>query len=185
MRTFIAIDLDESIKINLLDLLQNLQKTTRNVKWVDRRGLHLTLKFLGEIGEEESREVASLLNKVASRHHPFLLRVKGTGQFPPRSKNPRVLWVGVADEPGLAALQEDIEVEFEKIGFSREAREFHPHLTLGRVKISSGLEAALNELERQNDADFGDMLVKKVTLFRSILKPSGAEYSVLGEEELR
>jgi len=185
MRTFIAIDLDESIKTSLLALLQKLQKTTRNVKWVGREGLHLTLKFLGEIGEQESREVMALLHQIAARHRSFPLRLKGTGQFPPRSKNPRVFWVGLEDEPGLAALQEDIEVEFEKIGFAREAREFHPHLTLGRVKLPAGLDGAMSELARQKDAELGEMAVKKITLFRSVLKPTGAEYSVLAEEELR
>jgi 2'-5' RNA ligase len=184
MRAFIAIDLDEPVKRNLLELIQQLQKATRNVKWVARQGLHLTLKFLGEISEEESREVMIVLERVSSRHHTFPLRVKGTGQFPPNTKSPRVLWVGVEDEPNLLALQEDLEVELAKMGFARESREFHPHLTLGRVKVASGLDSALRELELKKGILFGEMTVRKITLFRSVLKPDGAEYSILAEEEL-
>jgi len=72
----------------------------------------------------------------------------------------------------------------ERIGFTREQRKFHPHLTLGRVKFPSGLSETLRELEQQRDNDLGEMLVRKITFFQSILKPTGAEYAVVSEERL-
>ena len=184
MRTFIAIELDEAIKDGLLQLIRALQEKGKNVRWVNRNGLHLTLKFLGEISEEQGGEVKDALRRISLNHHLFPLRLKGTGYFPPERKSPRVLWAGVQDGPELNALQEDLEQEMERIGFTREQRKFHPHLTLGRVKFPSGLSETLRELEQQRDNDFGEMLVRKITFFQSILKPTGAEYAVVSEERL-
>ncbi len=188
MRTFIAIELDDEIKRNLLSLITELDKLmrgTRNVKWVKQEGMHLTLKFLGEIPGEKVREIESALKAISEKYKPFGLKLKGTGTFPPGKKNPRVIWIGIEEEETLKALQFHLEGELEKLGFLRERRKFHPHLTLGRVKIPSHLKEILFLLEKNKEADFGEMQVKKLTFFQSILKPSGAEYSVLSEFELK
>ncbi len=184
MRAFIAIDLDEAIKSGLLRLIEALRKTGKGMRWVSWSGLHLTLKFLGEITEEQSLEVREALKRTARNHHPFSLRLQGTGYFPPGSKNPRVLWVGVQEETGLRALQEELETEMEKLGFAKEERKFHPHLTLGRVKSPSGLPETLAELEKERESEFGEMRVHMITFFQSILKPAGAEYTVISEAKL-
>ncbi len=181
MRTFIAIDLEKELKKNLSLLITRLEKGQKNIKWVEWKGMHLTIKFLGEISEEKVGEVEDILKKISGMYKPFPLKLKGTGTFPPEKKNPRVIWVGVEEEKTLLSLQDQLERELEKIGFPREKRKFHPHLTLGRVKFPSGLQETLQELEKHQDSNFGEMIVRKMTFFESTLKPSGAEYTVISE----
>lgn len=185
MRTFIAIDLEEGIKKKLFFLLHELNKVSKGIKWVKKEGMHLTLKFLGEIGKEKIPEIESILKEISEKYNPFPLRLIGTGSFPPGKKNPRVLWVGIEETKSLKTLQAQIEEKLEKIGFEKEKREFHPHLTLGRVKAHSYLGGVLSQLEKEREASFGEMLVKKITFLQSILKPTGAEYKVLSEFELK
>jgi 2'-5' RNA ligase len=185
MRTFIAVDLAPELKSGLQDLIRRLKGKGGEVKWAGVHGLHLTLKFLGEISAEEERKVEGVLRTVAARHAAFPLEIKGTGVFPPEAKNPRVLWTAIEAGEALAALQSDLELELEKAGFPREERPFRPHLTLGRVKGSRGLRDTMAELERHRETSFGRMTVSRVTFFQSTLRPTGAEYSVLAEAELR
>ncbi len=185
MRTFIAIDLSKEIKDHLSDFVDKLVRLGGEVKWVSRESMHLTLKFLGEIDEGRAAAVGDLLQTTASAHDPIPLACRGTGSFPPGSRNPRVLWVGVEAGPRLAKLQEEIESGCERLGFERESRPFQPHLTLGRVKSPSGLGRVLREFEEKREGDFGRMTVRSVTFFQSRLKPAGAEYHVLKEVGLR
>ncbi|UCE22078.1 MAG: RNA 2',3'-cyclic phosphodiesterase [Candidatus Aminicenantes bacterium] len=188
MRTFIAINLDQEIKKALLQFVTELDACNpegRGIRWVRPEGMHLTLKFLGEIGEEKVPVIESALKGISEKHVPFPLRVKGTGSFPPKSKTPRVLWVAIEEVENLKRLQFDMEKEMEGLGFPRERRTFHPHLTLGRVKTFSGIKETLVFLEKHREKNFGEMEAKKITFFRSILKPTGAEYSVLSEFELK
>ncbi|UCC41305.1 MAG: RNA 2',3'-cyclic phosphodiesterase [Candidatus Aminicenantes bacterium] len=188
MRTFIAIELDNEIKNNLssfVSKLDKLAKGSRHIRWVKPEGMHLTLKFLVEITGEKVEEVENILKAVSEKHKPFALKFKGTGSFPPASRNPRVLWVGIEEVETLKALQFHLEGELEKLDFPREKRKFHPHLTLGRVKIPTQLEEAISQLEKSKESSFGEMQVNKLTFFQSILKPTGAEYSVLYESELK
>jgi len=184
MRTFIAIDLDDDLKKALEALIGELRPLAGSVRWARAAGMHLTLKFLGEISEADAARVILTLNEVAPRHRAFGLVLEGTGAFPPGRRSPRVLWVGAAPEPPLLALQEDIDKEMEKLGFEREQRRFHPHLTLGRIKFPSGLDSLVQELKKYQDHRFGGMDVRKFTFFQSTLKPSGAEYSILKEYPL-
>lgn len=183
MRAFIAIDLEPSIKESLLDLIRSLERTKAEVRWVRREGLHLTIKFLGEIGSGEASKVKDVLGSVAARHRRFRLAVEGTGTFP-NGRAPRVFWVGVRPEPELVSLHEGIEAELENVGFPREARSFHPHLTLGRAKGRAFIQEAIAELERHSGSGFGEMEVVKVTFFESLLGPGGARYRTMSEHPL-
>jgi 2'-5' RNA ligase len=185
MRTFIAIDLDPEIKKTLSLLVDDLDKGHKNIRWVKPEGMHLTLKFLGEIGREKVTEIENILKIVSIKYRPFLLKFKGTGSFPPGMKNPRVLWVGIEEEETLRALQAQLEGELEKLGFPRERRHFHAHLTLGRVKSISNLKETLSLLEKYRDRNFGEMKAEKISFIQSTLKPTGAEYSTLSEFELK
>jgi len=184
VRSFIAIDLEPEIKKTVQDLIQKLKKTGADVRWVNIQAMHLTLKFLGEVGPEALPGVEAVLNLAASGRPGFPLALHGTGAFP-NGESPRVLWVGITEEPSLMGLQEDIDQGLEMEGFPREQRAFHPHLTLGRVKSPSGIRKAVLELDKYRDISFGEMAVRKVALFESILKPQGAEYRVAAEFDLR
>jgi 2'-5' RNA ligase len=183
VRAFIAIDLEEGIKRSLQALIQDLKGTRADIRWVQPGGLHLTLKFLGEIDEAQASRVEAALSKAAARHDPFPLRLEGTGVFP-GERNPRVLWVGFAAAPGLLALQEELERALEPEGFAREERAFTPHLTLGRVKGPGHVKDALAVLAKNREKTFGDMTVRRVALFESRLHPEGAEYRIVHEAGL-
>jgi len=185
MRTFIAIDLDPEIKKAISDFLRRLKKLgSSNIGWIKEQGMHLTLKFLGEIDDAQVSQVKELMEDTTRSSKTFLLKLKGTGFFPPNSKYARVLWIGTVSEAALLELQERLESRLEGLGFSRENRPFHPHLTLGRVKNPSGLGDIISEFEKAKEAEFGEMTVKRITLFKSTLKPTGAEYTVLHESPL-
>lgn len=185
MRTFIAIDLNEEIKANINQLIEKLDIGNPGIKWVEKNGMHLTLKFLGNISPEKSSSIQSSLEKAVGEFSSFPLILRGTGFFPPGKKIPRVLWVGIEKNESLQSLQARVEEEMEKLHFPKEKRKFHPHLTLGRVKKNYGVEAVLKELQQYENADFGEMKVDKITFFQSALKPSGAEYTKLSEHSLQ
>jgi 2'-5' RNA ligase len=181
VRTFVAIDLDEDLKAGLRTLVSGLERLADNVRWVSAAGMHLTLKFLGETPDETAGGIEDALRPLCAKHVSFAMRLKGMGFFPPGRSRPRVIWVGVESEPRLAELQADIESALMKFGYEREKRDFRPHLTVGRTKYPARMDRVLQEIERRRDEFFGEMPVVKVTFFRSVLTPAGAEYSVLGE----
>ena len=185
MRTFIAIDMSPEVKFALQAVIRDIRRGASGVKWVEPGAMHLTLKFLGEIPDTAVAQVKGVLERVSSGRSPFILRLRGTGTFPPGGRrNARVLWVGSADEPQLLDLQADLESGLEEQGFPREDRPFHPHLTLGRVKTPEGLERALRGLERHARDEIGAMSVARLTLFQSVLGPGGPEYAPVLEQEL-
>jgi 2'-5' RNA ligase len=184
MRTFIAIDLEPPLKRNLEALISELKPLGMSTRWVKAEGMHLTLKFLGEIPDQKAGSISNALEAIVGAHPSFPLRLKGTGYFPPGRRDPRVVWVGVESDSGLSVLQTEIDAAMEKLGFEREKRDFHPHLTLGRVKSPGGLGPLLQELDQHKGDEFGEMTVTRVTFFRSTLRPAGAEYSVIAEFRL-
>jgi 2'-5' RNA ligase len=184
MRTFIAIDLDAPLKEALRALVRDLAPLAANVRWTQAAGMHLTLRFLGETSDEKAAAIGAALQAIAAGSSRFKMRLKGLGAFPPGRGVPRVLWVGVEAGPQLAAVQKGIESAAAGLGFEPERREFQPHLTLGRVKFPGRLERLLEEMGSLQGRDFGEMEVGRLTFFRSVLTPGGAEYSVLGEFRL-
>lgn len=143
------------------------------VGWVPPQNLHLTLKFLGWVSADAVPGIEGALRPLAARA-PFHMHLRGVGAFPPRGK-PRVIWVGLqqgADD--LRALAQDVEGALENIGFSREVRPFHPHLTLGRVKTAAAPRERV--LHRFEDTEVGRCLVQEITVYRSILKQPHPDY---------
>jgi len=181
MRAFVAIELTPELKSTLADLVRRLQRINRGgIGWVRETGMHLTLKFLGEIEEIRAGAVGTAMDEAASATRPLPLEVRGTGYFP-GGRSPRVLWAGFSPAPELDALQARLEAGLEALGFERESRPFHPHLTLGRVRSAAGIRDILTELDLRRQTSFGTMTAARIVLVRSVLKPSGAEYSVLKE----
>lgn len=181
MRTFIAIDLEDQIKKNVSALIQKWDRGDKNIRWVRPQGMHLTLKFLGEVTEDKTDEVKSVLEKIAKDYSPFRLYLRGTGTFPPGVRHPRVIWVGIEMNETLEILQRRLENELHNIRIPKEKRKFHPHLTLGRIKGAKNLGGIIESIDQHKEFGFGGMEVNKITLFKSTLKPTGAEYNGLAE----
>jgi 2'-5' RNA ligase len=184
MRTFIAIELNQTIKDTLSRLIQQLDSGGKNIRWVKPQGMHLTLKFLGEVPEDKIPEIQSVLDRVAKDYSRFQLSLKGTGTFPPAAHIPRVIWIGIEKNESIQQIQASVENELKKMGFPLENRKYYPHLTIGRVKAPHHLEKVMQTLDRNKQVEFGIMDVSKLTLFKSTLKPTGAEYTILSESYL-
>lgn len=189
IRTFIAIELDETVKTALTDLQGQLKAEVprRSVRWVKPGGIHLTLKFLGDVPVNRIEEIEGALIRACAGLPAFSFSVEGLGCFP-HTRRPRVLWAGVQEEGStLKRLQKAIEDEMEKLGFAPERRKFHPHLTLGRVRrrTSSGDVRRLGRLVQESDiGQVGQMKARAVSLIKSDLRPTGAVYTQLAAMEL-
>ncbi len=149
------------------------------MRFVPVSGIHLTLKFLGEIPLGVGESLRPALDHAAAARPAFTVHVRGAGCFP-NPHRPRVLWVGLEETQGaLMALQRSIEIECAGLGLPAENRPFSPHLTLGRIRREAGAEAASfirAVLDREQAVELGVMTVDSVHLYRSDLRPTGAEY---------
>jgi 2'-5' RNA ligase len=180
IRSFLAIELPGPILRKIGEVQGDLRSTHAEVRWTNPEKIHLTLKFFGNIEESRIDSILKSIEEPLGKTSPFSLKVRGVGAFP-HLKNPRVIWVGLADETGvLTSLQKQIEAQLQKIGFQPEDRPFHPHLTLGRMTSSRGKGDLVGRMEIHREEEFGDFQVERVVLFKSDLKPSGPIYTPLG-----
>lgn len=184
MRLFVAIEFPRDVRRELWADTAPLREEPFPVRWVGEDRLHLTLKFLGEVEEGRVDDVAGALARAARPSRPFALRVEGVGAFPSLER-PRVVWLGVEAPGELASVQTRVEEELAELGFDRERRDFHPHVTLGRVRREArrGALAGLEEAAAGIDVS-AESRVEEVTLMRSVLKSGGAEYSAVRSHEL-
>ena len=134
IRTFICIEIPQSIKERISRLQDNLRQIDAQISWTQPSNIHLTLKFLGGVAPARIERVKKSLQRAASGIGPFEVEVSGSGCFP-SARNPRVLWVGFSNVPErLQQLYSNIEDELARGGFEREKRKFSPHLTIGRMR---------------------------------------------------
>lgn len=178
IRAFFAISLPLEFKEEIARLQDILKKTRAEVKWVRPESVHLTLKFLGQVAEDIIDPLAEAASVKASQTQALSLTLNGTGVFP-GPRRPRVAWLGLAGDVGrIIDLQRGLEESAEKFGFAREKRKFSPHLTLGRIRSSKGIEEFITELDRLDPQPL-EFTASEVVLFRSELKPTGAIYTPL------
>ena len=188
MRCFIAIDIDEQIRKALANLQNELRGKAdikkSDVKWVNPGNIHLTLKFLGEIKDEQVVDVCNIAGEVTSRHKSFELDIQSVGYFGGRSA--RVLWVGAGQNcDNLLQLQEDLDRQLDSAGWPREARKFSGHLTLCRIRnTKAGIKLA-RITEEYKDYKLGTIPVDSLSVFESRLTPQGPIYTVLGHYRLQ
>jgi len=183
IRCFIAIELPEEAKQGLVRLKRELERDEhRFVKWVGPGGIHLTLKFLGNISSKRVTEVTEAMRTAVQGISRFHLEISGLGAFP-SLRQARVFWVGIGGEVDkLSRLQQNIDSALAAVGFAKEERSFVPHLTLARIKQGA------SPLERRG---FGELVgatsfedkyhveVEAISLMRSQLTPAGAIYTCL------
>lgn len=179
IRAFIAVPLSDEIRNEISVLSKSLKGLNLDASIPRVEGVHLTLKFLGNVEESRLQSIYEGLGRVAQRHRRLSLSFKGLGVFP-HMGNPRVVWIGVKDNSDLLKLQSGVDNEMEKQGFSREKRNFHPHLTIARVKSRANIANLLHFLESEGPGvTLGSLDVVEFHLYQSLLRPEGAEYRVL------
>jgi 2'-5' RNA ligase len=188
MRCFIAINIDEQVRKGLRYLQKELQSKVdikrSDAKWVNPEAIHLTLKFLGEIRDEQAVDVCEITGDVAGRHDSFELDVGSVGCFGGRSA--RVLWVGAGpDCDQLLQLQSDLEQQLDLAGWPRETRKFSAHLTLCRVRNSRAGITLAQVTGQYKDFKIGIMPADSVSVYQSQLTPEGPIYTALGNYQLQ
>jgi len=188
IRSFIAIELPDELKAKLGQLEAQLKSGQQlRVKWVDPSSIHLTLKFLGNISVSRVGEIAKAMEVAAQGVPPFELEVKGLGAFP-NLKRIQVFWIGVGGEADkLGQLQQRIESNLARLGFTPESRPFTGHITLARMRdqASSDERQRFGQLITQTRFDIDYVFpVEAVSLMRSQLTREGAIYSRLSQVRL-
>ena len=179
-----ALNLADTTRRALWSAIAPLRDLALPIKWVRPEGIHLTLKFLGDVEDAQQSEVIAALSRAAHGARPITMTVEGFGAFPHPARA-RVVWAGVTAEPALELLQHAVEREFTPLGFATEARTFRPHVTLGRAARDArptalrGLEQALPAL-----AFAETVVIETVDLMRSTLQSTGAVYEAVHRERL-
>ncbi|MDZ7779350.1 MAG: RNA 2',3'-cyclic phosphodiesterase [Gemmatimonadota bacterium] len=140
MRLFIALNLPKKERLRIHRAAKVLRDTEMPVRWVAPEHYHITLKFLGQVRNEDVSGVEAAMAKAAESNRPFTTKLGGFGAFP-TIRRPRVLWLGVGANPELRCLKQDLEWALGDVGFEPETRSFHPHVTLGRADDRGGAGA--------------------------------------------
>ncbi|MFH1616784.1 MAG: RNA 2',3'-cyclic phosphodiesterase [Planctomycetota bacterium] len=182
MRCFIALDIEDHIKQQLVRLQEELWSKPdikkSDAKWVDPEITHLTLKFLGEVKDEKIPQICELLKSVSGKHAPFDIEIAKTGCF--GGSSARVLWAGAGENClQLLQLQQDIDSALEQADFSPENRQFAGHLTLARIKNPIAGKKIAQLVQQYTDISIGTNYVESICLYQSQLTPKGPVYTLL------
>jgi 2'-5' RNA ligase len=181
-RLFVGLRISLEVIARLADAVNALRNQASAgglaVRWVAPASYHITLKFIGWARRAAIPAVRDALEVALASERGFSARCAGVGAFPAPTRA-RVLWAGLQDPGGrCAALAAKIDTALQPLGFPRETRTFHGHVTLGRCRVPGDVGALLEPL---SERDFGSSPVDQVCLYESTTTATGSEYTVLTE----
>jgi 2'-5' RNA ligase len=185
-RIFVAIDISEAARRKASAHIETLRRRFPELRvgWEKPEKLHLTLKFLGDTGDEQLRNLTKAVEKAARQISNFKLRISGTGVFPNRRKA-RILWLGVTSEnESLRKLSEILESECEREGFAPETRDFKAHLTIGRLREPEK-SGNLAETHLQEKFEAVEFEVSEIAIYQSELSPQGSRYTIVSKHAFK
>jgi 2'-5' RNA ligase len=180
MRLFIALDIPADVRAGLTNYMERARALASEARWARVEGLHVTLKFVGHVDDALVEQIKAALRSVKAA--PFEVKFTGVGFFP----NPgtaRVFWAGVDGDDHLPRLAASIDAALEKMGFTRETKPYHPHLTLART--SSRPLRELKPLLADPPPQFGTMTAREFFLYQSQPQKGGSKYTKLERFELQ
>jgi len=170
-RLFVALELPEVLK----EAIGEIQVGLRDARWLDEEGLHLTLAFIGEVDGAAGRRIEEALSRVEA---PSLeIELHGLGHFPLRG-SPRVLWTGASPAAELRFLAAAVRRELSRAGYPPERRKFAPHVTIARFRRPPPPPALQDYLGSYALFRTPAVPVVSFRLLSSVLRPSGARYTV-------
>jgi 2'-5' RNA ligase len=181
-RIFLAIDISDEARRKVSDYIAALHSEFPKLRvgWEKPEKLHLTMKFLGNINDEQLRKLTGAVEKTALQISNFNFQIAKTGAFP-SLRDARILWLGLQDEKGsLRKLNEILETECERIGFEKEKRDFKPHLTIARLREPRNSKE-LTQIHLQNEFETIEFEVSEITIYESKLQPNGSIYSIVSK----
>ena len=178
VRCFVAIRIPQTIQALLKPVQTHLRSEIRKASWTKSGNFHLTLKFLGDVHVETIDTIAETVQNVAATQNPFSIVFGGIGAFPTRNR-PRVIWLGLKHgAETVTYLAKSLNRELKALGFAVDSR-FHPHLTLGRLRMPMNLQPLKSVLHKYDTIDGATMNVNEITVMQSQLHPNGAIYTPL------
>jgi len=185
LRTFIAISLSSSVLAGIEKTVRTLHTHFWDVRWVEPKNMHVTLKFLGDIPLNDLPPLIHTVTQCTCNTDSFDLTFRGLGAFP-NMESPKTIWIGIREgSKELSQLAESIDRGLWSLGFPKEARRFSPHLTIGRIKKSVQESPLMSLLDEEQDNLFGSCSVSEVQIFSSELTRRGAIYDELAAIPLR
>ncbi|MEW5785339.1 MAG: RNA 2',3'-cyclic phosphodiesterase [Bacillota bacterium] len=185
MRLFIAVDLTERQKKEVHILQQRLSGELGGVKWVREQGLHITLKFLGEVDPGRFKDLDAALSLVSSEAYLFQFCCGGVGVFPAPARA-KVIWTGLREgAAALISVAALLETRLQSIGFPAEERPFRPHLTLGRLRYPLPVTNINRIIEQESAFGTEPAAAGAFTLYQSRLSRQGAIYDALRKYNLK
>ena len=183
IRTFIALELPEEVKKEILEIQRRLVIKDAKIRWVSKENTHLTLKFLGGVEERLIPDIYETINTASKSFNSFQLNLSNVVLFP-NKRRPKIIWAGIGGRTSeLELLAEKCDSALHRIGFKRENRKFKPHLTIGRIKClgdAQDLSQRLNDLE-VNPIEFE---AAKINIIKSDLTSGSAVYTLLNSINL-
>jgi len=185
IRTFIAVDISNGIRNSAFKAITRLSGQATDYNWVEKDNLHITLNFLGDVEEAEVPKVCRVVEETVTEFGSFDMSVQGLGCFPNLEK-PRVVWLGVDQgQQELQALNDRLAGALEELRFPREIKDYHPHLTLGRIRRGGRWSPGISEfVEQQSHLRAGNMIVDKVGVYSSFMDRSGPTYTPMAKVNL-
>ncbi|MGZ8282397.1 MAG: RNA 2',3'-cyclic phosphodiesterase [Allosphingosinicella sp.] len=167
-RLFVAIRPPDTIR----DLLLGVMGGISGARWQSDDQLHLTLRFIGEVDRHRAGDIHAALGAI---HHPrFEIALSGLGLFERRGL-PETVWAGVLPHDPLRTLHKKVDQAMARVGVTPEQRAYLPHITLARLKRSSGTVRDL--VEQWGGFKSPPFQVNRFSLFESKLTPEGAVYT--------
>jgi|SRR5579864_2299380 len=174
MRLFIALDISAEIRARLTEYMERARLLAREARWARVEGLHVTLKFIGHVDDGAVGKIRAALSTIKAA--PFEVKFAGVGFFPNPNAG-RVFWAGVDGGDHLPRLASTIDAALEKLGFARETKPYHPHLTLARTGSRPLRE--LKPLLSDPPPQFGTMTAREFFLYQSQPQKGGSKYTKL------
>jgi 2'-5' RNA ligase len=180
IRSFIAFDLSNDSVVNRIATAQKMiMQTNADVKLVEPKNIHVTVRFLGDIAPDMVEKVYAAMRNI--KFTPFNIQLTGLGVFP-TINYPRVVWAGITDGADqLKRIWEQLEPQLHDLGFAPEPEGFTPHLTIARVRSGANKQRLVDLVERQEGYDFGNIRGDCLKLKKSQLSPKGPAYTTLKE----
>ena len=182
MRAFIAIPCPDELKEGMVEIQENI-KDLGKLTLVKPENIHLTMKFLGEVDEDKISDITKRL-EFLSDLQGFDISLKGVGTFP-NMNYIRVIWVGMGEGADrITTIHSEIDRKLNELNFKKD-KNFHPHLTIARVKFLKKKEELRDILQKNSARDFGSFKADRIELMQSRLSPRGPEYSVIHETRFK
>ena len=186
MRCFIAIDINKEIRARIRHLQQELgQKISfkkGEIKWVDCSLVHLTLKFLGEVKDQNIYELCQIVKGLAAEHGSFEINVQKLGTF---GSVPRVLWIGIDKNEALLTFQKELDRRLSEAGWPGDRKEYSAHLTVCRIKNTNAGRELKTLIKDYSNFDLGPLQVNSICIYKSKLTSDGPEYTLISRSSLK